>query len=100
MSSSNGVDGAPRFLAASPSEVTATSGLVEPTGSQYGTSSTVSKIASATSATPNGELSPIEYFTQVEKNLVFLQNFERCLKRILQMKAVQKCENLVDLEKC
>ena len=72
MSSSNGVDGAPRFLAASPSEVTATSGLVEPTGSQYGTSSTVSKIASATSATPNGELSPIEYFTQVEKNLVLM----------------------------
>ena len=72
MSSSNGVDGAPRFLAASPSEVTATSGLVEPTGSQYGTSSTVSKIASATSATPSGELSPIEYFTQVEKDLVVM----------------------------
>ena len=29
----------------------------------------------------------------------FFQNFERCLKRILQIVAVPKCENLVDLEK-
>ena len=82
MTSAYGDDGAPRFLAASPSEVTATSGLVEPTGSQYGTSSTVSKIASATSATPNGELSPIEYFTQVEKNLVIFYHFFKLLLKI------------------
>ena len=33
------------------------------------------------------------------ENVQILQNVERCLRLILQMKAVQKCENLVDLEK-
>ena len=37
---------------------------------------------------------------QLRKNQQILQKFERCLKRILQIEAVQKCENLVDLEKC
>ena len=41
-----------------------------------------------------------DFLWKFTKNVQFLQNFERCLKRILQMKAVQKCENLVDLEKC
>ena len=35
----------------------------------------------------------------LRKNQQILQKFERCLKRILQIEAVQKCENLVDLEK-